>query len=153
MEKVSGVNWNAMNIGPASQPKMADPFVEEQATPLWDRGPNRGHHSSVNKAIEAHRLRVEERQNRTFNRGSEVVPQQDTFSRQDDIQAVAAYEEPAGYDNYGNGDMDMMDVQMMEPAKSVAKTAVVDSFTSTEVDRPVTVGEPVPKGSYLDVEA
>ena len=145
MDKVSNSN---MYMQPMSSSMTK---ASEQGTPIWDRAESpRGHHSAVNKAVNAHRLRTEERTNRQFNRGRTAEP---TERNHVAAEARVAQQEEQMYSEVPGEEMDMMyDTNMIEPARSMAKTAAVNSFTAVEGDRPVTVGEPVPKGSYLDVE-
>lgn len=160
MDKVSGVSFNlpanvglANNYRPSAETQPV--FDEAQSTPVWDRGVS-GHHSSVGKAIEAHRLRVEERNSRTLNRGDvpRLAPQQSAFEEApvSGISTIAVEPQFQNYDSSGLTQLDSFEPQVIEPPRSLAKTAVVDSFTSVDIDQP-NLNEPIPRGSYLDVEA
>jgi len=142
MEKVAG-NYYALVATPST---VSHHSMGSGIAPLSERSSAiRGHHSSVGKALDAHRSMVEERQARNLRRGIDpmATQQPNDFVIANEVvegsQAAAAEADP--YEN-----------TMIEPAMSQAKMAAVQSFTSQEPDRPI-MGEPVPKGSYLDVEA
>lgn len=131
MDKVTAYYIVPTSFSPSSQPM-----------------PNvRGHHSSVNKAVSAHRQLSEERTSRqSFRKLDATVPAmsfaetpQSPTSRSD-MEALP------------DTDMDsFVEHEYIDPASGPAKQAIVQSFQTTEPGRPV-VGEPVPKGTYLDVE-
>lgn len=107
----------------------------------------RGHHSSINKAVHAHRQMVEERTSRQSHRQLDPssAPAM-TFS--EDIQLNNIDSE----DSLNTGDANnYVEREMVDPASGPAKLAIVQAFQTTEPGRPI-IGEPVPKGSYLDVE-
>lgn len=107
----------------------------------------RGHHSSINKAVNAHRQMVEERTNRQSMRKMEASQPSLGFNG-NDIQVNGMPE-----DTVSSGDsVPFMEHEMIDPASGPAKLAIVQAFQTTEPGRP-NLGEPVPKGSYLDVEA
>ena len=61
-------------------------------------------------------------------------------------QATAADGSTASAD-----DIQTYENTLIEGPSTQAKMASIQSFQTTEPDRPL-IGEPVPKGSYLDVE-
>ena len=107
----------------------------------------RGHHSSINKAVEAHRSMVEERQNRYGRK--EILPAEDSSTSASDVYIAQA---GSGSADTSNTNYNMYQSTLIESPSTQAKMASVQSFQSQEPDRPV-IGEPIPKGSYLDVEA
>lgn len=109
----------------------------------------RGHHSSINKAVEAHRSMVEERQSR-YGRKELSLDEDSSVS----ASASDAYVAQAGSGNAdaGSTNYNLYQSTLIESPSTQAKMASVQSFQSMEPDRPI-MGEPIPKGSYLDVEA
>lgn len=107
----------------------------------------RGHHSGVNKAVEAHRMMVEERQTRKVRRDRGMEP----FEAQQPADLVIADTVTQSNGGVGAESRDY-EANLIEPIESEAKLAAVQAFQSQEPDRPF-IGEPVPKGSYLDVAA
>jgi hypothetical protein len=106
----------------------------------------RGHHSSINKAVSAHRQMVEDRTNRQSYRKMEADTPNVSYSQE------GASLNPSTTDTVVSDDVDYMEHEMIDPAGGPSKLAMVQAFQSSEPDRPV-VGEPIPRGSYLDVEA
>jgi hypothetical protein len=141
MEKVAG---NYYSVAPLST---ANTSPSTGSLASLERSPSiRGHHSGVHKAVEAHRQMVEERQNRKVRRDRSL----EAFEAQQPNELVIAdqvTQESAGMGsdsrNYEGG--------LIEPIESEAKTAAVQAFQAQEPDRPF-IGEPVPKGSYIDVQ-
>lgn len=107
----------------------------------------RGHHSSINKAVNAHRQMVEERTNRQAFRKMENTSPALGFNG-DDIQVNGMTN--SAVENLDAGSY--IEHDMIDPAAGPAKSAIVQAFQTTEQGRP-SIGEPVPKGSYLDIEA
>lgn len=115
---------------------------------------SKGHHSAKGRAIEAHRQQVEDRQMRKLGKefaafqaaqpntqyliGGQVTDQNG--------QATAAADT-----NPEEQKEDKYNAPMLEPATSFAKSASVWSFQNTEPGKPST-NDPIPKGSYLDVQ-
>lgn len=107
----------------------------------------RGHHSSINKAVNAHRQMVEERHNRQAYKKMEASQPSLGFNNGDiQVNGVSNDDAISNDDN-----VQYMEHEMIDPASGPAKLAVVQAFQTTEPGRP-SLGEPVPKGSYLDVE-
>lgn len=124
--------------------------VPASFSPQSSMPPNvRGHHSSINKAVNAHRQMVEERQSRQAFRKMEASQPSLSFHNGDvQMNGTSNNEDTLAIDDSGQSyERDMIDV-----TASPAKMAIVQAFQSSEPSRPV-LGEPVPKGSYLDVEA
>lgn len=109
----------------------------------------RGHHSGVTKAVEAHRMMVEERQSRK-TRGFGPSATADNYETQQPNDFVVA-QQVTQSSSEAEANSDMYENTLIEPVASQAKMASVQAFQSQEPDRPF-MGEPVPKGSYLDVE-
>lgn len=107
----------------------------------------RGHHSSIHKAVNAHRQMVEERSNRQAFRQLEASAPNVQFTGEN-MQVAGASGQEASTSN----DMNFMDNEMIDSASGPAKLAMIQAFQNSEPERPM-MGEPVPKGSYLDVEA
>lgn len=107
----------------------------------------RGHHSSINKAVEAHRQLVEQRQSRQGRRDVEMMdtssPDLALSQQIGSSSDTSSANSNSGYNAYEN--------TLIESPATQAKMSSIQSFQTTEPDRPV-MGEPVPKGSYLDVE-
>lgn len=109
----------------------------------------RGHHSSISKAVHAHRQMVEERTNRQSYKNMEASAPSLSFSNDDvQVNGMSDADDAMASDEANS----YMEHNMIDPAAGPAKLAIVQAFQSTEPGRPV-IGEPVPKGSYLDVEA
>ena len=107
----------------------------------------RGHHSSISKAVNAHRQMVEERTSRQSHRQLDPSSEPSmTFSEDIQMNNIGT-EDPVS----ANDANSYIEREMIDPAGSPAKLAIVQAFQTSEPGRPV-VGEPVPKGSYLDVE-
>ena len=140
----------------------------QQAVPLWDRTKNeRGHLSSVDKAVAAHRQRVSERQNGTEHKLSVAQDISDRFFPQPAIPSQAAYQKFANLnamevDSYQNYQQDYIDGSMvpvhnqvqgiyeeinMSPVRDHA-VAVLNKDSEQVSQNPVE--EDVPKGSYID---
>jgi hypothetical protein len=140
MEKVAGVQFY-------SQMNATSPLNASSSPGVSERGAmNRGHHSSINKAVEAHRLMVEQRQNRHGGRRDFGMTNQATDELLLAEQMTADSPGVGGdsvFSSYEN--------TLIESPSTQAKMASIQSFQTTEPDRP-TLGEPVPKGSYLDIE-
>lgn len=145
MDKVTSYNYHPAMASMATTSTSQSTANTHQAA-LPDRSPEvRGHHSGINKAVEAHRMMVEERQMRKQRR--EVDTNATAQPNAELYVAQQVQQNGAGSDvDYG-----VYDNQLIEPASSQAKMASVQSFQSIEPDRPI-MGEPIPKGSYLDVE-
>lgn len=106
----------------------------------------RGHHSSINKAVSAHRQMVEDRTTRQSMRQVDPNASSQNFSDSSVMNNVVSDDMSLdGYDDY-------QEHEIVDPASGPAKQAVVQGFQTSEPGRP-SVGEPIPKGSYLDVEA
>lgn len=140
MEKVSG------NVG---YPVAAFNAASEQNTRLWDRSSGVVGHSSINRAIDAHRMQVDERNTRT-TRHSGVTVLSDDQGFDPNYAMTGSNSSGTGQQTSSSDDMIYFQNQMLEPAASQAKAVSIESFRSIDHERP-TVGEPVPKGSYLDV--
>lgn len=127
---------------------------------------NRGHHSGVGKAIEAHRARAEERQNRTLQRleDSQPLEQQlpvDVFERsapavENDIYAT--YDGNQGY--IVEDPLPLQEAGFEPPARppvSVANLAAAQTFTQSEIQVPSVLEEVLMEepsvGTQLDVQA
>jgi hypothetical protein len=108
----------------------------------------RGHHSSVGKAVEAHRQMVGERQSRNLVR-REGMQAASEFSNTDLVVAQQVSDSSGTSDD---SEYPAYENTLIELPSTQAKMASIQSFQSSEPDRPV-LGEPVPKGSYLDIEA
>ncbi len=143
MEKVAG---NYYSVAPLSTATASTPSVSYANS---ERAPSsvRGHHSGVHKAVEAHRQMVEERTTRKVRREREY----EQFDAQQPSDLVIAEQVTQGTGGIG-GDSNSYESSLIEPVQSEAKTASVQAFQAQEPNRPF-IGEPVPKGSYLDVEA
>jgi len=117
------------------------------SSPAQHSLPNvRGHHSSVNKAVNAHRQLSEERSSRqSFRKLDATVPALN-FAEASPVSSQRA--DMAPIDSESDA---FVEHEYIDPASGPAKQAIVQSFQTTEPGRPV-VGEPVPKGTYLDVE-
>jgi hypothetical protein len=119
---------------------------------------SRGHHSGISKAIDAHRQQVEERQFRKSKKDFDpmsangmspsgvsapstqyVVANQVTGANNEGETEESGEEEK----KYGN--------PMIEPATSMSKMASVWAFQNVEPGKP-SFNDPIPKGSYLDVQ-
>ncbi len=137
MDKVAGLQYNV------PVPSTMSPFSAQERGPMI-----RGHHSSISKAVDAHREMVEQRSTRNANRrdstGFSQLNNDDLVVAQQVSGDGMAPSEGEEYSSYENS--------LIELPSTQAKMASIQSFQSSEPDRPV-VGEPVPKGSYLDVEA
>ena len=123
--------------------KVVTPFIALERSPMI-----RGHHSSISKAVDAHRQMVEQRQTRNTNRRESSAISE--FSNPDVViaqQVSADSGVSEGDDNYS-----MYENTLIELPSTQAKMASIQSFQTSEPERPV-IGEPVPKGSYLDIEA
>lgn len=107
----------------------------------------RGHHSSISKAVDAHRQMVEERTSRQSFRKLDSGSPSLSFNG-DDIQVQNMADDSVS----GNDVNQYMEHEMIDPASGPAKLAIVQAFQTSEPGRPIP-GEPMPKGSYLDVEA
>lgn len=107
----------------------------------------RGHHSSINKAVEAHRMMVEERHMRKGRRDFEPMSASSAQQPTDLVVAQQVTDESGAVES-----ADAYENTLIEPATSQSRPSMIQSFQSQEPDRPM-LGEPVPKGSYLDVEA
>jgi len=126
-------------------PTSFSPSSQQSSMPMHVRG----HHSSVNKAVNAHRQMAEERSHRQSYRKLDSVVQPLTFV-EDNRQNVSSVNDV----DVSNGNNDLnsfVEHEYIDPSAGPAKQAVIQSFQTTEPGRPV-VGEPVPKGTYLDVE-
>ncbi len=150
--------------------------ANSQAMPLWERQKSqRGHYSSVDKALQAHRQRKAERQERVENRISMVHTMQSKF-----FPSPAATEQQALYDNplqsqpVNSAPMQqpLMDVaaansealqppvaefnpmEMDEIYKEASLGSVADNalgVVQKEMANPEDVpADEVPKGSYVD---
>lgn len=141
MEKVAGTQY----YSPVSTVGPANPVASNSA---MERSPMiRGHHSSINKAVEAHRQMVEQRQSRNGRRDLSMMgntSSSDVVLAQQISGDGDAMSNDSDYNSYEN--------TLIESPSTQAKMASIQSFQSTEPERPV-LGEPVPKGSYLDIEA
>lgn len=139
MDKVSGnLGYPVVIFSPSS----------EQGSRLWERNSGvTGHHSSISKAIDAHRTQVDERNTRVTRHGGVTV-------LTDEDQGFDPGASMGTSSATANSSDDLMFLQnpLIEPATSQAKSASIESFRSIEQERPI-LGEPVPKGSYLDIEA
>ncbi|MBY0384127.1 hypothetical protein K2X05_03125 [bacterium] len=142
MEKVAGLQYYSTVSTPLSATTAASaPSIERSAM-------IRGHHSSISKAVDAHRQMVEQRQSRNVGRRDLSMnanqPNSELFLAQQIAEDGTSTNNNSNYDEFEN--------TLIESPSTQAKMASIQSFQSTEPDRPV-IGEPVPKGSYLDVEA
>lgn len=142
MEKVAGLQFYSSASIPSQQ-------VTSASAPSIERSPMvRGHHSSISKAVDAHRQMVEQRQSRNVGRRdlsmNSTQPNAELFLAQQIAEDGATTSNDSSYDAFEN--------TLIESPSTQAKMASIQSFQSTEPDRPV-IGEPVPKGSYLDIEA
>jgi hypothetical protein len=141
MEKVAGNYYSVAPLSTASVSPTSGSLASLERSPGI-----RGHHSGVHKAVEAHRQMVEERQNRKLRRERSLDP----FDAQQPNELVIAdqvTQESAGV----GSDSRSFESGLIEPIESEAKTAAVQAFQAQEPDRPF-IGEPVPKGSYIDVQ-
>ncbi len=142
MEKVAGVQFY-----PQISASVATNSGSPSSPGALERSPQiRGHHSSVNKAMEAHRQLVEQRQTRHGRR--DMTPMNGPANSEIIIAQQISDDTTTG----GEADLNAFENTLIESPSSQAKMASIQSFQSTEPDRP-TLGEPVPKGSYLDIEA
>jgi hypothetical protein len=107
----------------------------------------RGHHSSINKAVNAHRQMVEERHSRQAYKKMEASQPTLGFNN-GDIQVNGVSNDDAASNDEN---VQYMEHEMIDLASGPSKLGVVQAFQATEPGRP-TIGEPVPKGTYLDVE-
>lgn len=141
MEKVAGIQYySTVNAGPINN---------VAANSAMERSPMiRGHHSSISKAVEAHREMVEQRQSRHGGRRDMTMMSNaantDVFTAQQLASDGTSTVDDSEYNAYEN--------TLIESPSTQAKMASIQSFQTTEPERPV-LGEPVPKGSYLDIEA
>lgn len=90
---------------------------------------------------------VEERTNRQASRQADAQAPTLSFNG-DDIQVNGVQDSSASAVDASQ----FMEHELIDPASGPAKLAIVQAFQTSEPGRPV-IGEPVPKGSYLDVEA
>ena len=116
---------------------------------------SRGHHSGVARAVEAHRQQVEDRQFRkSGNRGlsqfgvSEPSTQYVVANQVQQQGQAAADAQPVEEEQQE----EKYNQVMIEPATSASKLATVWSFQNSEPGRPSS-GDPIPKGSFLDLKA
>ncbi len=107
----------------------------------------RGHHSGVTKAVEAHRQMVEERTTRKVRRDRDF----EMYEAPQPTDLVIAQQVTQESSAAGGSSQDYENT-LIEPAESQARAATVQAFQTQEPDRPF-LGEPVPKGSYIDVQA
>ncbi len=150
--------------------------ANSQAMPLWERQKSqRGHYSSVDKALQAHRQRKAERQERVENRISMVHTMQNKFFPSPAIsEQQTLYDNPLQAQPINNAPMQqpMMDVaaespdglqppvaefnpmQMDEIYKEASLGSVADNalgVVQKEMANPEDVpADEVPKGSYID---
>jgi hypothetical protein len=123
-----------------------------------DSAISRGHHSGVSKAIDAHRQQVEERQFRKTKKDFDAMSSggmNPSGVSAPSTQYVVA-NQVTGQNNQGETDATEESDQkysnpMIEPAQSMAKMASVWSFQNVEPGKP-SFNDPIPKGSYLDVQ-
>lgn len=106
----------------------------------------RGHHSSISKAVNAHRQMVEERSSR------HAVRQLDNSAPAVSFSDQGVQMSPSQNNNVQEAEAEYYERDVIDTTSGPSKQAIVQSFQSTEPDRP-SLGEPIPKGSYLDVEA
>lgn len=141
MEKVAGLQHYSTLSSPLPVTAASAPSVER--SPII-----RGHHSSISKAVDAHRQMVEQRQSRNIGRREFSMnsnqPNAELFLAQQLAEDGSSANGDSGYESFEN--------TLIESPSTQAKMASIQSFQSSEPDRPV-IGEPVPKGSYLDIEA
>lgn len=141
----------------------------QQSVPLWDRSKNdRGHLSSVDKAVAAHRQQVSERQNRTEHNLAVSQEINDKFFPKPTLQQVQQANQgfdavnPTGAEDYQNYQQDYADYPLnpghnqvqeiyeeinMSPVREHAVAVLnkdVDEVSQNQVE------EDVPKGSYID---
>jgi len=151
MEKVAG---NYYAVAPISSPSVQSgmPSNGQQGPSIaaLERSPEvRGHHSGVHKAIELHRQMVEERQNRRVRRERGFEAPADTSPNEElSVSKKQMAQEATGLVPEAHN----FDNTLIEPIESEAKSAIVQAFQAAEPNRPF-IGEPVPKGSYIDVQA
>ena len=142
MEKVAGVPYyNALGSS-VSGASAASPGALERSPMI------RGHHSSINKAVEAHRQMVEQRQSRNNERREMAQLAQQNNNAE--LAWTSQMAEDAVSADTGT-DYQLYENTLIESPATQAKMASIQSFQTSEPDRPL-LGEPVPKGSYLDVE-
>lgn len=141
MEKVAGLQYYSTVSTPLQATTASSSAIER--SPMI-----RGHHSSISKAVDAHRQMVEQRQTRNVGRRDPSMnsnqPNAELFLAQQIAEDGSSAGQDSSYDAFEN--------TLIESPSTQAKMASIQSFQSSEPDRPV-IGEPVPKGSYLDVEA
>lgn len=141
MEKVAGLQYYSTVSTPLQATTASSSAIER--SPMI-----RGHHSSISKAVDAHRQMVEQRQTRNVGRRDPSMnsnqPNAELFLAQQIAEDSSSAGQDSSYDAFEN--------TLIESPSTQAKMASIQSFQSSEPDRPV-IGEPVPKGSYLDIEA
>ncbi|MBY0314624.1 MAG: hypothetical protein K2Q26_03835 [Bdellovibrionales bacterium] len=146
MDKVSGnLGYPVVILSPSSEPM--------SSRGNWERGSGiTGHHSSVSKALDAHRMQRDERNTRSARHGGVAIfnDEQSGFDPNASVYINSSTSNPSAVNEVE--ELDFMSNRMIEPPTSMAKMASVESFKSLEQERPL-LGEPVPKGSYLDIEA
>jgi hypothetical protein len=139
MEKVAGTQYYSAvsTVGPTN------PVASNSA---MERSPMiRGHHSSISKAVDAHRQMVEQRSSRNGRRDLSMM------ANTSDV-VLAQQISGDGSSTSSDSDFNSYENTLIESPSTQAKMASIQSFQSTEPERPL-LGEPVPKGSYLDIEA
>ena len=140
MEKVAGLQYYSTVNSPLP--------VTAASTPSIERSPMiRGHHSSISKAVDAHRQMVEQRQSRNVGRRDLLMNSNQSNAELFLAQQIA----DDGSSTNNDANSNAFENTLIESPSTQAKMASIQSFQSSEPDRPV-IGEPVPKGSYLDVE-
>ena len=140
MDKVAGLQYINSPV-----PATTTPFSSLERNPMI-----RGHHSSISKAVGAHRQMVEERQSRNATR-REAAGITQFGNTNDTVIAQQVSGDGVASETADTEDYSMYENSLIELPSTQAKMASIQSFQSSEPDRPV-IGEPVPKGSYLDVE-
>ena len=151
MEKVAGNYYAVVPVASSSvQSSLPSNGPHGPSLAALERSPEvRGHHSGVHKAVELHRQMVEERQNRRLRRErgfetpADTSPNQELSVSKKQIAQDATGLVPEAHD---------FENTLIEPIESEAKSAVVQAFQAAEPNRPF-IGEPVPKGSYIDLQA
>ncbi|MCB9072000.1 MAG: hypothetical protein H6623_00130 [Bdellovibrionaceae bacterium] len=129
MDKVTSYNFSPMNFSPSAAPSI------------------RGHHSSINAAVSAHRQMVEERSSRNaYHQMANTTP---IMVAEDDMYLAPSVQNT---NNNVSAEPEYYERDVIDVTGSPMKQSLVQAFQTNEPDRP-SPGDPIPKGSYLDVEA
>lgn len=130
--------------------------IQTQMTPLWDRlreRPTKNHHTSIDKAIDAHRDQVHERKhriNKEFGDNSNVMNRMAGL-----VQASSgSAEEKTLLPSDSQSMVNAADTNELEKNQSgfEYKEDLVEDFRRSTTKPPQSPAD-VPKGTYIDLEA